>query len=294
MKDKKFETRAIRIQAVRSAYKEHSVPIFETSSFIFNSAEEAKAVVAEEQSGYIYSRYNNPNTNEFINKLCALEDTESGVAASSGMAAVFLSMGGILRAGDHIILSRHLFATTHLLVEQVLSKWGITHSYANMKNLNEIETCLLPSTRMIFVETPSNPGLEIIDLEWIGKFSKKHDLFFVADNSFATPYLQNPIQYGADIVIHSATKFIDGQGRTIGGAILGKEKFMQDIITLSRIAGTTMSPTTGWILSKSLETLSVRMERHCYNALCMAKYLENHQEVKWVKSPFLRSHQNSQ
>jgi len=292
MKDKKFETRAIRIQAVRSAYKEHSVPIFETSSFVFNSAEEAKAVFADEQSGYIYSRYNNPNTDEFIDKLCALEGAESGVATSSGMAAVFLSMGAILRAGDHIILSRHLFGTTHLLVEQVLSKWGITHSYANMKNLNEIETCLLPSTRMIFVETPSNPGLEIFDLAWIGKFSKKHDLFFVADNSFATPYLQNPIQYGADIVIHSATKFIDGQGRTIGGAILGKEKFMQDIITLSRIAGTTMSPTTGWILSKSLETLSVRMERHCYNALCMAKYLENHQEVKWVKYPFLRSHPN--
>ncbi len=292
MKDRKFETRAVRIQAGRSLYKEHSVPIFETSSFIFNSAEEAKAVFADEQKGYIYSRFNNPNSDELVEKLCALEGAESGVATSSGMAAVFLCMGGILRAGDHVIASRHLFGTTHLLVEQVLPKWGITHSYANMNNLQEIESCLLPATRMIYVETPSNPGLEVFDLSWIGKFAKKHDLFFVVDNCFATPYLQNPVRYGADFVIHSASKFIDGQGRTIGGAILGKERFMNEIIALSRIAGTTMSATTGWILSKSLETLSIRMERHCANALLMAKYLENHPEVLWVRYPFLQSHPN--
>ena len=262
MNDKKFETRAVRIQAERSLHKEHSVPIFETSSFVFDSAEEAKAVFADEKKGYIYSRFNNPNTDEFVRKLCALENAEYGVAASSGMAAVFLLMGGILRAGDHVIVSKHLFGTTHLLVEQVLPKWGITHSYANMNNLDEIESCLLPSTRMIYVETPSNPGLEVFDLAWIGKFSKKHDLFFAVDNCFATPYLQNPVKYGADFVIHSATKFIDGQGRTIGGAILGREKFMKEIVALSRIAGTTMSATTGWILSKSLETLTVRMDRH--------------------------------
>ncbi len=292
MKDKKFETRAVRIQTERSVYKEHSVPIFETSSFIFNSAEEAKAVFADEQKGYVYSRFNNPNSDEFVQKLCALEDSESGVATSSGMAAIFLSMGGILRAGDHIIVSRHLFGTTHLLVEQVLPKWGITHSYANMNNMDELESCLLPATRMIYVETPSNPGLEVFDLTRIGKFSKKHDLFFTVDNCFATPYLQNPVNHGADFVIHSTTKFIDGQGRTIGGAILGKEKFMKDIVSLSRIAGTTMSATTAWILSKSLETLSIRMERHCSNALSMAKYLENHKEVLWVKYPFLHSHPN--
>jgi O-succinylhomoserine sulfhydrylase len=290
MKDKKFETRAIRIQAERSSHKEHSVPIYETSSFLFDSAEEAKAVFADEQDGYIYSRYNNPNTDEFVNKLCALEDAESGIATSSGMAAIFLGIAGILRAGDHIILSRHLFGTTFLLVEQVLSKWGITHSYANMHNLDEVESCLLPSTRMIYVETPSNPGLEIFDLELIGRFAKKNDLFFVIDNCFATPYLQNPVKYGADLVMHSATKFIDGQGRTIGGAILGKKKYMNDIIALSRFTGTTMSATTGWILSKSLETLSVRMERHCSNALTIAKYLEDHKEVNWVRYPFLQSH----
>ncbi|MBN2213228.1 MAG: aminotransferase class I/II-fold pyridoxal phosphate-dependent enzyme [Bacteroidales bacterium] len=292
MKNKKFETRAIRTQAIQSSYKEHSVPIYETSSFVFNTAEEAEAVFAEKKSGYLYSRYNNPNTDELVSKLCLLENAESGVATSSGMAAVFLSMGGILRAGDHIILSRHLFATTHLLVEQVLSKWGITHSYVKMNNPEKIVTCLLPSTRMIFVETPSNPGLEIFDLELIGKFSKQHDLYFVVDNCFATPYLQNPMKYGADFVIHSTTKFIDGQGRTIGGAILGKEKFMNDIITLSRMVGTTMAPTTGWLLSKSLETLSIRMERLCSNALSMAEYLENHPDIEWVKYPFLSSHPN--
>jgi len=292
MKDKKFETKAVRIQVTPSLYKEHSVPIFETSSFIFSSAEEAEAVFADEQDGYIYSRYNNPNTDEFVNKLCALEDAESGIATSSGMAAIFLAIAGILHAGDHIILSRHLFGTTFLLVEQVLSKWGITHSYANMHDMNEVESCLLPSTRMIFVETPSNPGLEIFDLELIGRFAKKNDLFFATDNCFATPYLQNPVKYGADLVMHSATKFIDGQGRTIGGALLGKEKYMSDIIALSRFAGTTMSATTGWILSKSLETLSVRMERHCSNALTMAKYLEDRKEVNWVRYPFLQSHPN--
>ncbi len=290
MKDKKFETRAIRIQAARSSHKEHSVPVFETSSFIFNSAEEAEAVFAEEQDGYLYSRYNNPNTDEFVNKLCALEGAEAGIATSSGMAAIFLGIAGILRAGDHMILSKHLFGTTFLLVEQILSKWGITHSYANMHNLDEVESCLLPSTRMIFVETPSNPGLEIFDLELIGKFAKKNDLFFFTDSSFSTPYLQNPVKYGADLVMHSATKFIDGQGRTISGALLGKKKYMSDIIALSRFAGTTMSATTGWILSKSLETLSVRMDRHCSNALTMAKYLEDHKEVNWVRYPFLKSH----
>ncbi len=290
MKDKKFETRAIRIQAARSSHKEHSVPVFETSSFIFNSAEEAEAVFAEEQDGYLYSRYNNPNTDEFVNKLCALEGAEAGIATSSGMAAIFLGIAGILRAGDHMILSKHLFGTTFLLVEQILSKWGITHSYANMHNLDEVESCLLPSTRMIFVETPSNPGLDIFDLELIGRFAKKNDLFFFTDSSFSTPYLQNPVKYGADLVMHSATKFIDGQGRTISGALLGKKKYMSDIIALSRFAGTTMSATTGWILSKSLETLSVRMDRHCSNALTMAKYLEDHKEVNWVRYPFLKSH----
>ncbi len=289
MKDRKFETRAVRIQSERSPHKEHSVPIFETSSFIFNSAEEAKAVFADEKKGYIYSRFNNPNTDEFVEKLCAMEGAEAGVATSSGMAAVFLCMGGILRAGDHVIVSRHLFGTTHLLVEQVLPKWGITHSYANMNHPKEIESCLLPSTRMIYVESPSNPGLEVFDLTWLGRFAKKHDLFFVVDNCFATPYLQNPVKYGADFVIHSATKFIDGQGRTIGGAILGREKYMNDIVHLSRIAGTTMSATTGWLLSKSLETLPVRMERHCNNAHSLAGYLENHGEVLWVKYPFLKS-----
>lgn len=290
MNDKKFETKAIRIQAERSGYKEHSVPIFESSSFIFDSAEEAEAVFSDLKKGYVYSRLSNPNNDELVNKLCALEGTESGIATSSGMAAIFLGMAGVLQAGDHLIASRHLFGTTHLLIEQILPKWGISHSYVNMNNQEEVAENLLPGTKMIYVESPSNPGLEIFDLKWLGNFSIKNDLFFVIDNSFATPLLQNPVKFGADFIIHSTTKFIDGQGRTLGGAILGQERFIKDIASISGIVGTIMSPATACILSRSLETLSVRMQRHCSNALKLAEFLENHEEILWVKYPFLKTH----
>lgn len=290
MKKRKFETNAVRIQARRSSFNEHSVPIFETSCYIFNSAEEAKAVFAEEQKGYLYSRYNNPGTDELIEKLCTLEGAETGIATSSGMASVFITIAGMLSAGDHLIVSQHLFGTTHLLVDQILPKWGISHSYVNLTNTKELKNNVLPTSKMIFAETPSNPGLDIIDLEWLGKFANDHNLYLAIDNSFASPYLQNPIQYGCDFVIHSTTKFIDGQGRTIGGAVVGSEEYMKNIITLSRIVGPTMSAHTGWILSKSLETLSVRMERHCSNALTLAQYLEDHPDINWVKYPFLKSH----
>lgn len=292
MKDKKFETKAIRIQLEKSPFKEHSVPVFETSSYVFTSAEEARAVFAEEQSGYIYSRFNNPNCDEFIQKLCALEGAETGVATSSGMAAIFLGIAGLLSAGDHLVVSKNLFGTTHLLINQILPKWGISHSYADLSNKRSLKSNLLPTTKMLFVETPSNPGLEIFDLEWLGNFANENDLYLTVDNCFATPYLQNPLKYGADFVIHSSTKYIDGQGRTIGGAILGKEKFMKDIVMLSRITGPTMSATTAWLLSKSLETLAVRMEKHCENALAMAEFLEGHAELLWVKYPFLKSYPN--
>lgn len=287
---KKFETLAVRLQAKRSLHHEHSVPIFETSSFVFDSAEEARAVFADEVPGNIYTRFANPNTDEFISKLCALEGAEDGIATASGMAAVFLSITALLRPGDHILASRQIFGTTHLLLTQILPKWGISHTYADINNKQEWLDNIMPATRMIYTETPSNPGLDIIDLKWIGKLVQKHNLYLVIDNCFATPYLQNPLKYGADLVIHSATKFIDGQGRTISGAVLGNKEIMQEVRTLSRIIGPVMSPHTAWILSKSLETLSVRMERHCSNALGLARFLEKNTDLIWVKYPFLPSH----
>ena len=289
-KDLKFETHCVRTQAKRSSHKEHSVPIFETSSYIFNSAEEARAVFAEEEEGNIYTRFSNPNTDEFIQKLCALEGAEDGIATASGMAAVYLSLNALLRPGDHVLASRQLFGTTHLLFTQVLSKWGVSHTYVDIKDQQEWKDNLLPTTRVIYTETPSNPGMELVDLKWLAKFAAKHELYLIVDNCFATPYLQNPILMGADIVIHSATKFIDGQGRTISGAVLASKDIIKEVRTLSKITGPTMSAFTAWLLSKSLETLSVRMERHCENALKLARFLEKHPEVDWVKYPFLPSH----
>jgi O-succinylhomoserine sulfhydrylase len=289
-KDLKFETHCVRTQAKRSSHKEHSVPIFETSSFIFNSAEEARAVFAEEEEGNIYTRFSNPNTDEFIHKLCALEGAEDGIATASGMAAVYLSLSALLRPGDHVLASRQLFGTTHLLFTQVLSKWGVSHTYVDMKDQQEWKDNLLPTTRVIYTETPSNPGMDLVDLKWLAKFAAKNELYLIVDNCFATPYLQNPIRMGADIVIHSATKFIDGQGRTISGAVVGSKDIIKEVRTLSKITGPTMSAFTAWLLSKSLETLSVRMERHCENALKLAQFLEKNPEVNWVKYPFLPSH----
>lgn len=286
----KPETQAVRIQAERSSHREHSVPIFETSGFVFESAEEARAVFAEEKQGNIYTRFSNPNTDEFVAKLCALEGAEDGIATSSGMAAIFLGMISLLRPGDHVLSSRQVFGTTHMLFTQVLSRWGISHSYVDLKNNEEWEANILPVTRVLYCETPSNPGLELGDLKFLVRLARKHDLYLVVDNCFATPYLQNPLSIGADLVVHSATKFLDGQGRAIAGAILGNKDVMQDIRMLAKITGPVQSPFTSWMLSKSLETLSVRMDRHCSNAFALAKKLELQGEVSWVRYPFLPSH----
>jgi O-succinylhomoserine sulfhydrylase len=286
----RFETRAIRDQVKRSLQNEHSVPIFETSSFVFDSAEDAQAVFAEEKEGNIYTRYSNPNTDELISKLCILEKAEDGIATASGMAALFISMASLLRPGDHILSCRQIYGATHMMFTELLSRWGISHSYADINDKKDWEKNILPTTRMLFAETPSNPGLDLIDLKWLGNLASKHDLYLLIDNTFATPYLQNPMDYGADVVIHSTTKYIDGQGRTISGVVLGTKEVMKDIHLLSKIIGPTMSPFTAWLLSKSLETLSVRMERHCSNALRLAEYLHKNPEVTWVRYPYLPSH----
>lgn len=291
---KHFETQAIRSQSDNSLQHEHATPIYMTSSFVFDDAEHARALFADEVQGNIYSRYSNPNSDEFINKLVALEEAEDGISTASGMAAMFSSMAALLENGDHILASRSLFGSTHQILTQLFPKWAISHTYADIGNVQEWETLIQPNTKMIFLETPSNPGLDLIDLEWVGKLAKKHDLILNVDNCFATPYLQQPINYGADIVCHSATKFIDGQGRTIGGAIVGKKHFIEKVRFFARHTGPALSPFNAWVLSKSLETLAVRMDKHCENAFKIAEYLEGHEDLNAVKYPFLKSHPDYQ
>ena len=286
-----FETDAIRSQHERSQHREHSVPLYLTSSFVFDDAEQARALFADEVPGNIYTRFSNPNTTEFINKLCLLEGTEDGIATASGMAAMFISMAALLKSGDHVLASRSVFGSTHQILTIIFPRFGITHSYADISDAPEKwEEKILPNTRMIFVETPSNPALDIIDLEWLGRLAKKRNVILNVDNCFTTPYLQNPAKWGADLVTHSATKFIDGQGRVIGGAVLGTKALIKEVRFFARHTGPSMSPFNAWILSKSLETLAVRMDRHCENALTLAKHLEAHPDVLLVKYPFLSSH----
>ena len=290
MKNKNKETQSIRTQAARSEFREHSVPLYLTSSFTFESAEQGRALFADEEEGNIYSRFSNPNTSEFVDKMCVLEGAESGFAFATGMAAVFTSFGALLQAGDHILASRSVFGSSHQLLTKVLPKWGITSTYADASRPEEWESLIQENTKMIFIETPSNPQLELIDMEWLGKLSRKHNLIFSVDNCFATPYLQTPIQYGADLVIHSATKYIDGQGRVLGGVIVGRKDLISEIRFFSRHTGPALSPFNAWVLSKSLETLPVRMDRHCSNALTLAQHLDNHPEMESVLYPMLPSH----
>jgi len=285
-----FETIAIRKQINRTENREHSVPLYLTSSFVFEDAEQARALFADEVQGNIYTRFSNPNNSEFIEKLCELEETEDGIATASGMSAVFSSMAGLLKSGDHILVSRSVFGSTHQILSQIFPRWNIEYTYADITKPEKWESLIKKNTKMIYVETPSNPALDIIDLEKLGKLSQKYKLILSVDNCFCTPYLQKPAQYGAQLIIHSATKFIDGQGRVIGGAILGKKDIIKELRFFSRHTGPSLSPFNSWILSKSLETLAIRMEKHSENAYMLATYLENHPEVEKVKYPFLPSH----
>jgi len=287
---KNFETIAIRTQTERSLHKEHSSPIYLTSSYKFDDAEEMRALFANEKEGNVYSRYSNPNTSEFIEKMCLLEGAEDGFATATGMASIFTTFGAFLKSGDHIVSSRSVFGSTHQLLTNVFSKWGVTFDYADLDKPQDWEGLIKPNTKMIFVETPSNPGIDIIDLEFLAGLAKKHNVLLVVDNCFATPYLQQPIKLGADISIHSATKYIDGQGRVLGGIILGSKDLITEVMNFARHSGPSLSPFNAWILSKSLETLAIRMDRHCENALKVAEFLEGHEQVKLVKYPFLKSH----
>ncbi|HAR72663.1 MAG TPA: O-succinylhomoserine sulfhydrylase [Flavobacteriaceae bacterium] len=288
---KKDQSKIIREQAPRSATREHSVPLYLTSSFIFDSAEQGRAIFAEEEQGMVYSRYANPNTTEFINRVCALEKADAGLAFASGMAAVFASFASYIKSGDHIVSSRAIFGSTHQLITQLFPRWGVTYTYVETPNIEDWEKAIQPNTKIVFLESPSNPGLELFDLEALAKLKEKHPhVIFAIDNCFATPYLQQPLQYGFDLSIHSATKYMDGQGRVLGGVVVGKEELINEMMFFIRHTGPAMSAFNAWTISKSLETLPLRMDRHCENALALAEALENHPEIEDVKYPFLPSH----
>ena len=289
-KKRNFETDAVRAQNDKTPFREHSTPLYLTSSFVFEDAEQARALFADEIPGNIYTRFSNPNNTELIEKLCLLEGTEDGISTASGMAAMYISMASLLKSGDHVLASRSVFGSTHQILNVLFPRWNISYTYADLSDPSSWESKILPNTKMIFVETPSNPALDIIDLEWLGKLAEKHKLILNVDNCFATPYLQNPAKWGAHLVTHSATKFIDGQGRVIGGAVLGKKELIKEVRFFARHTGPSMSPFNAWILSKSLETLAVRMEKHCANALELAQWLEKNSEVEYVKYPFLPSY----
>ena len=287
----KKTTRTIRTQTPKTQYREHSTPLFLTSSFAFESAEQGKALFDETEEGNIYSRFSNPSVQEFVDKVCLLENAEEGLATATGMAAVFASMAGILKSGDHLLACRALFGSAHQIITQILSKWGITYTYLDATATEaEWDAAVQPNSRMIYLETPSNPGLDLVDLAMIGRVCQRHNLIFNVDNCFATPILQVPTDFGADLIIHSATKFMDGQGRVLGGVVVGKKELIAPIRFFCRHTGPSMSPFNAWTLSKSLETLDLRMERHCANALRLATALEAHPDVKRVNYPFLPSH----
>ena len=290
MNGNNFETNAIRTQLERSQYLEHSNPLFLTSSFVFEDAEDMRASFADEKERNLYSRFSNPNTTEFVEKICKMEGAESGYAFATGMAAIFSTFAALLNSGDHIVSARSVFGSTHSLFTKYFPKWNISTSYFKVNEIDKIESLIQPNTKILYAESPTNPAVDIIDLEVLGKIAKKHNLLLIIDNCFATPYLQQPIKYGADLVIHSATKLIDGQGRVLGGVTVGKAELIQEIYLFSRNTGPALSPFNAWVLSKSLETLHVRVDRHCENALKLAEFLESHEKINFVKYPFLKSH----
>ena len=291
MEEREFETNAIRMQMDRSGNLEHSAPLYLSSSFVFEDAEDMRASFAEEKERNIYSRYANPNTSELIAKVCQMEGAEAGFAFASGMAAVYSTFAALLESGDHIVSCSSVFGSTMSLYQNFFPKWQISTDLFHVNDsAAAIEALIKPNTKVIYVESPTNPGVDVLDLQMIGDIAVKHSLILIVDNCFASPYLQQPISFGAHLVVHSATKLIDGQGRVLGGITVGEASLIDKIYRFSRISGPAMSPFNAWVLSKSLETLAVRVDRHCENALALAQFLEAHDLVKMVKYPFLKSH----
>ncbi len=285
-----FDTQSIRTQAARSSHREHSVPVYLTSSFVFDTAEQGRDLFAGAEDGLVYSRYGNPSVDELVQKLCAMEHTADGIATATGMAAMFASIAGLVSAGDHIVCSRAVFGSTSQILSKILPRWGIETTFVAPDDPTAWRTAARENTTVFFAETPSNPGLQLLDITAIAEIAHDIGATFIVDNCFATPWLQQPALLGADIVTHSATKFMDGQGRVLGGAILGPSDLIAELRFFARQTGPALSPFNAWVLSKSLETLSLRMDRHCENALKVATHLSGHQHVAHTRYPFLESH----
>ncbi|MFT4061378.1 MAG: aminotransferase class I/II-fold pyridoxal phosphate-dependent enzyme [Edaphocola sp.] len=283
-------TKAIRIQTARTPQMEHATPMFLTSSFCFDNAEDMRAAFADEVQANIYSRFVNPNVTEFTDKMAALEGTEAAFAMASGMAAISSTFLALLKQGDHLLSCNAIFGSTHTILTKYLPKYGIEHSYFVADKPETWEAAIRPNTKMIYVETPTNPGLDLVDLALLGALAKKHDVLLVVDNCFATPIAQRPAEYGADLVVHSGTKWLDGQGRVLAGVVCGSGKLINEIYGFCRSMGPALSPFNAWVLSKSLETLDVRMERHAANALYIAQQLSQHAAIGFLKYPGLPSH----
>lgn len=285
-----FETQAIRTQTARTQFNEHSTPLYLTSSFVFDDAEAMRATFAEETDLYSYSRYGNPNQTELVEKIKLAEKAEDGYAFATGMAAMYCSLFPLLKTGDHLVSCSNIFGSTRALFSTLFPEWGVNTSYFNLDETYDIEQYIQPNTKILFVESPTNSGVDLLDLAFLGAIAAKHKLIFIVDNTFATPYLQTPIDFGAHLVVHSATKLIDGQGRVCGGLVVGNKDLIRPIYLFARTIGTSISPFNAWVLSKSLETLAVRVDRHCENAFQVAQFLEQHPQVEFVKYPFLPSH----
>lgn len=283
-------SKVIRTRSERTYEMEHSSPLFLTSSFTFDNAEDMRAAFADETDDNIYSRFSNPTVKEFVDRVCALEGAEDGFATSSGMSAIFASFMALLKQGDHIISFSAIFGSTHTVITKFLPRFGIEYTYISATDPESWEAAIRPNTKMIYLETPTNPGLDIIDIKRVAEIAHKHNIILNVDNCFATPIGQRPIELGADLVVHSSTKWMDGQGRVLGGVIVGKSELIYDIYLFCRSTGPAMSPFNAWVLSKSLETLDVRMERHAGNALYIAQKLEGHAKIKSLRYPMLESH----
>ena len=285
------QSKLIRARVEQTKNHEHASPLFLTSSFTFDNAEDMRAAFADETDANIYSRFSNPSVKEFVDRLCILENAEAGFATASGMSAVFGSFMALLKKGDHLLSCNAVFGSTHTVISKYLPKYGIDFSYVGTNATEaEWEAAITPNTKMIYLESPTNPGLDILDIAMISRVAKKHHIILNVDNCFATPIGQTPIDLGADLVVHSATKWIDGQGRVLGGAVVGRKDLIHEIYLFCRSTGPSMSPFNAWVLSKSLETLEVRMDRHCSNAHYIAEKLEGNDKINFVKYPFLTSH----
>ena len=289
-KNKNFETEAVRAGIERSQFGEHSEGLFLTSSFVFKNAQEAAKRFSGEEPGNVYSRFTNPTVKAFEERLASLEGAEQCIATSSGMSAILATFMALCKPGDHVVVSKSIFGTSVQLFNNFLAKWGLNISFVDLPDLNAWEAATTKNTKFYFLETPSNPLTEIVDLKKLSQLAKSKKVKLIVDNCFCTPALQKPIDHGTDIIIHSATKYLDGQGRCLGGAVLGKKRLMNEIYTFLRNSGVTLSPFNAWVFLKGLETLKIRMDQQSDNAIKLATYLEKNKKISKVYYPGLKSH----